>query len=142
MILTTKGRYAVMSIIDIASAKNGGPVSLAEISIRQNIPLSYLEQIFMKLRSSGIVTSVRGPGGGYLLSKSPCSTSIWDILYAVEEVMNSRGCTKEKKKCGPPSVKCNAHDLWAGLDRKIREYFSNISVDDVLSGEILNKDVA
>ncbi|MBP7190469.1 MAG: Rrf2 family transcriptional regulator [Rickettsiaceae bacterium] len=140
MILTTKGRYAVMSIIDIATSGDSRPVSLADISARQNIPLSYLEQIFMKLRTSGIVTSVRGPGGGYLLSTTPSKISIFRILQAVGEDIYSKGCLKFRGKCNRSFQKCNSHDLWAGLDKKIQEYFTTISIGDVVSGAIFDGD--
>ena len=133
MILTTRGRYAVMAILDIASMKHDVPVTLADISIRQSIALSYLEQIFMRLKKCDIVTSVRGPGGGYLLARNPSAITLDQIIDAVEEDIDITRCgSEEAKGCMPGNVKCKAHDLWEDLSITIRKYFADISIADVL----------
>ena len=126
MRLTTKGRFAVTAILDLAMSQKGGPVSLAGISERQGISLSYLEQLFGKLRRSALVTSVRGPGGGYLLAKSLDDVSVADIIRAVDEPMDATQC-HGKENCHDDQ-KCLTHDLWAGLNDRIFEYLSSVKL--------------
>ena len=135
MMLTTKSRYAVMAIIDVASRSSNSPVKLADISIAQNIPLNYLEQIFLKLKKSNIVKSVKGPGGGYNLNLPSEQIFIEDIVDAVEENLKMTRCSKGKS-CRQDGMKCKTHDLWKGLGLHIRKYFANISIADVASGQI------
>ena len=133
MILTTKGRYAVMAMLDLAENGYAGVVNLSNIAERQNIPLNYLEQICARLRHAGIITSVRGPGGGYKLNLEANKTYIYNIITAVEEEISITRCgNKENHYCMPSSVKCGAHDLWAGLENKIIDYFDSITLADVL----------
>lgn len=136
MILTTKARYAVMSILEIATiGKNGDPVKLAVISERLNIPVNYLEQIFSKLKNCGVVTSVRGPGGGYFLTSDAKEIFISKIIDAVEEDIEMTRCSSLKLNgCMPGNSKCKTHDLWEGLTMHIREYFAGISVEDLVKG--------
>lgn len=141
MIVTTRGRYAVMAILDIADHDQYVPVSLADIASRQNIALSYLEQIFMKLKNSDIVTSVRGPGGGYLLSRPAVNITIDQIIDAVEEDIDATRCGNDKNKgCMPGNIKCKGHDLWEELGSTVRDYFANISVTDVLKNNVKKRD--
>jgi Rrf2 family iron-sulfur cluster assembly transcriptional regulator len=126
MRLTTKGRFAVTAILDLAMSQTGGPVSLAGISERQGISLSYLEQLFGKLRRNALVTSVRGPGGGYLLAKSLDDVSVADIIRAVDEPMDTTQC-HGKENCHDDQ-KCLTHDLWAGLNDRIFEYLSSVKL--------------
>jgi Rrf2 family transcriptional regulator, iron-sulfur cluster assembly transcription factor len=132
MILTTKGRYAAMAVIEIADDKSGNPLSLLAISERQNISLSYLEQIFSRLKKAKIVKSVKGPGGGYLLGKERDQITIAQIIKAIGEPIKMTRCTKTKKNCiGGVSTKCKTHHLWQGLENKIYEYLSSISLGDI-----------
>lgn len=138
MILTTKARYAVMSILEIAIIGSYSvPIGLSILSDRLNIPISYLEQIFLKLKNSGIVTSVRGPGGGYLLSSDAKNISLDKIIDAVEEDIDMTRCSSLKSSgCMPGAAKCKTHDLWEGLTVHIREYLAAISVEDLLVGNL------
>lgn len=135
MMLTTKSRYAVMAIIEVASSGSTRPVRLADISQRQTIPLNYLEQIFLKLKKAHIVKSVKGPGGGYCLTSTSELLNIIEIIDAVEENTKMTRCSVDKA-CRKNGAKCMTHDLWKGLGNQIRNYFSSISVADVMSGKI------
>ncbi|HSD40575.1 MAG TPA: Fe-S cluster assembly transcriptional regulator IscR [Burkholderiales bacterium] len=126
MRLTTKGRFAVTAILDLAMSQKGGPVSLAGISERQGISLSYLEQLFGKLRRNELVSSVRGPGGGYLLAKPLEDVSVADIIRAVDEPIDATQCGG-KENCHDDQ-KCITHDLWAGLNEHIFEYLSSVKL--------------
>ena len=118
MKLTTKGRYAVMAMADLATNENTKPVSLSEIAIRQNISLSYLEQLFLKLKNNNLVKSIRGPQGGYILEKKAKDIKLSSIIFAVNEEVKTLNCKKESKKgCGGRSVKCITHNLWDDLEK-------------------------
>jgi Rrf2 family iron-sulfur cluster assembly transcriptional regulator len=135
MMLTTKSRYAVMAIMEVASKNAIAPMKLADISINQNIPLSYLEQIFLKLKKADLVSSVKGPGGGYHLNSSSDKITIEDIIDAVEENLKMTRCAKDKS-CRKNGINCQTHDLWKGLSKHIRAYLASISIADVISGKI------
>jgi Rrf2 family transcriptional regulator, iron-sulfur cluster assembly transcription factor len=136
--LSTKGRYAVTAMVDIAQHGNGQPVSLAEIAERQEISLSYLEQLFAKLRRRGLVRSVRGPGGGYLLAHDRDATRICDIVVAVDEPIQAVRCTPgEAVGCRGDRSRCLTHDLWEELSNQIRLYLSSVSLGDVCEKRIL-----
>lgn len=125
MRLSAKGRYAVMAMVDLARHGNGNPVSLAEIAVRQEISLSYLEQLFAKLRRGGLVRSVRGPGGGYLLAHGREETRIVDIIVAVDEPMHAVRCTPGAAiGCRGDRSRCLTHDLWEELSNQIHLYLS------------------
>ncbi|MEN8129641.1 MAG: Rrf2 family transcriptional regulator [Pseudomonadota bacterium] len=128
MRLTTKGRYAVTAMLDLALHKNSGPISLAEISSRQDISLSYLEQLFVRLRRHGLVTSSRGPGGGYTLAVQPAGIAIADIILAVDEKLDSTGCGSGSKRCQDNDDPCLTHSLWEGLNEQVRDYLSGITL--------------
>ncbi|MCK5335838.1 MAG: Rrf2 family transcriptional regulator [Gammaproteobacteria bacterium] len=130
MRLTTKGRYAVTAVLDLAFHQQTGPVSLADISERQAISLSYLEQLFSKLRKNDVVSSTRGPGGGYKLSNSPEDVSIVDIITAVDESYRANGCTSGEYCQG--GVRCLTHDLWDELSDKIHGFLNGISLADLM----------
>jgi Rrf2 family iron-sulfur cluster assembly transcriptional regulator len=130
MRLTTKGRYAVTAILDLALNSQIKPVTLTEIAARQTISLSYLEQLFARLRKAGIVQGVRGPGGGYQLSKLPQEISVAYVIEAVNEPIDSTKCGGEAN-CQHDSV-CLTHDLWVGLSNHIRDYLSQITLADLL----------
>ena len=131
MILTTKARYAVMAVIEISSQKTDKPLSLNEIAKSQNISLSYLEQIFTHLKKNGIVNSIKGPGGGYILSKEKSQINISDIIKAIEEPIKMTRCSLGKQGCITTSnkTKCKTHHLWHGLENRIYDYLNSISLD-------------
>ena len=141
MKLTTKGRYAVMAMADLAMFKDKGPVSLADISIRQNISLAYLEQIFIKLKQVDLVKSVRGAKGGYVLNTSPEEIKISNIISAVDEEIKTLNCKKESKKgCNNKSSKCITHNLWDQLDQHINSFFEKVKLQDLVKkNQIANK---
>ncbi|MEM6625894.1 MAG: Rrf2 family transcriptional regulator [Pseudomonadota bacterium] len=137
MKLGSKGRYAVMALVDLASNGDNGPVSLADISARQDISLSYLEQLFAKLRRSGLVRSVRGPGGGYLLSQGASETRVSDIILAVDEPIQTTRCGEMGgKPCTGRLERCATHDLWRALRLHIVDFLSGVSIADVLDGRM------
>ena len=130
MRLTTKGRYAVTAMLDLAFHSQKKPVTLTEIATRQTISLSYLEQLFARLRKAGMVKGVRGPGGGYKLSRVAAEINIADIITAVDEPIDSTKC-EGKGDCqdGQP---CLTHDLWMGLSEQIRNYLRGISLGELV----------
>tara|TARA_B100000686_G_scaffold51300_1_gene55094 strand:- start:302 stop:727 length:426 start_codon:yes stop_codon:yes gene_type:complete len=133
MKLTTKGRYAVMAMADLASNQELKPVSLNEISLRQNISLSYLEQLFSKLKNEKLVKSIRGPAGGYVLERNPKDIKISNIIFAVDEQIKTLNCKKESKKgCHGKTVKCITHNLWDDLEQHINHFFDNVSLSDLI----------
>ena len=133
MKLTTKGRYAVMAMADLAAYQNGKPVSLVDISLRQNISLSYLEQLFSKLKNEKLVKSVRGASGGYVLEKNPKDIKLSNIIFAVDEQVKTLNCKRESKKgCNGRSTKYITHNLWDDLEQHINKFFDNVSLNDLL----------
>ena len=141
MRLTTKGRYAVMAMADLALFKDKGPTSLTDISFRQNISLAYLEQIFIKLKNKNLVKSVRGPKGGYVLETSPENIKISNIISAVDEEVKTLNCKKESKRgCNNKSSKCITHNLWDQLDQHINNFFERVKLQDLVKkNQTLNK---
>ena len=132
MNFTTKGRYAVMAMVDLTMHSGDGPVTLAEIAQRQDIALNYLEQIFMKLRKNGLVKSVRGPGGGYIMPIEPSDIKIADIVVAVDESIKMTRCAdKSDGGCMHGKAKCITHNLWEGLSKQIFDYLNSISLADI-----------
>ncbi len=128
MKLSTKGRYAVMAMVDLACQSNGKPVSLADIAVRQEISQSYLEQLFGKLRKGGLVKSVRGPGGGYVLARAADATRVADIILAVDEPMRATRCrVGSPSGCHSDKSRCLTHDLWEELGNQIYLYLSSVS---------------
>ncbi|MDO8312329.1 MAG: Rrf2 family transcriptional regulator [Sideroxyarcus sp.] len=134
MRLTTKGRFAVTAMVDLTQRGGKGPVTLATISERQKISLSYLEQLFSKLRKNDVVASVRGPGGGYCLARPASNISIADIVVAVDEPLDATKCGR-MGDCneGEP---CSTHDLWMGLNDKILDYLQHVSLQQLVDGQI------
>ncbi|MBI2292060.1 MAG: Fe-S cluster assembly transcriptional regulator IscR [Betaproteobacteria bacterium] len=130
MRLTTKGRFAVTAMIDLAMQPGSGPVTLAEISQRQKISLSYLEQLFSKMRRRVLVDSVRGPGGGYRLAKDMAQVSVADIILAVDEPVDSTQCGG-KENCHD-GQKCITHDLWTNLDQHVVDYLSAVTLKQLV----------
>ena len=138
MKLSTKGRYAVMAMVDLASHSRGKPVALADVAGRQEISLSYLEQLFSKLRRGGVVKSVRGPGGGYLLARSESETRVSDIILAVDEPIQATRCTPgQPSGCHTNKTRCLTHDLWEELGNQIYLYLSSVSLADVVDKRVL-----
>ena len=131
MRLTTKGRYAVTAMLDLAINADAGPISLADISERQNISLSYLEQLFSKLRRAGLVFSVRGPGGGYSLSRGGDEIFIAQIVDAVNEAVDATGC-RGQADCQAGEI-CLTHHLWSDLSEQIHGFLSNISLASLVA---------
>ena len=133
MKLTSKGRYAVMAMADLASNASIGPVSLTEISFRQNISLAYLEQIFIKLKKNKLVKSSRGATGGYLLEKPASEIKLSNIIFAVDEEVRVLNCKKNSKKgCNNKSTKCITHNLWDELDQHINGFFEKVKLQDLV----------
>ena len=134
MKLNTRGRYAVMALADMASFNRQNPVSLRDISLRQNISLVYLEQIFSKLKKSNIVKSIRGTNGGYILTKDPEKIKLSNIFLAVDEKVKTVQCKKESKKgCNGKLTKCITHYLWDELELYINNFFDKKNLGDLLN---------
>ena len=132
MKLTNKGRYAVMAMADLASNASKGPISLAEISLRQNISLAYLEQIFIKLKNNNLVKSSRGASGGYVLEKPASEINISNIIFAVDEEVKTLNCKKNSKRgCNNKLTKCITHNLWDQLDHHINSFFEKVKLQDL-----------
>ena len=137
MKLTSKGRYAVMALVDIARFDNINPVSLRDISLRQGISLDYLEQIFSKLKKNEIVKSIRGTQGGYVLNKNPKDIKLTNIFHAVDEKVKQVQCKKESKKgCNGKSTKCITHYLWDELEIYISDFFDKKNLGDLLKNNL------
>ena len=138
MKLSTKGRYAVTALADIALNGAAGPVTLAGIAARQGISLAYLEQLFVKLRRRGLVVSVRGPGGGYRLARAPDETRISDIMAAVDERLNAMGCEgRESERCGTSKEACLTHGLWEQLSAHVHVFLSRTTIADVIGDRLV-----
>ena len=134
MKLTSRGRYAVMALADIVTFDKKKPVSLRDISLRQNISLVYLEQIFSKLKKNNIVKSVRGINGGYIITKQPCDIKLSDIFFAVDEKVKTVKCKKDSKKgCNGKSSKCITHNLWDELEMYINNFFEKKHLGDLIN---------
>ena len=137
MKLTSKGRYAVMAMADLAKNNVKEPTSLTEISLRQGISIDYLEKLFLKLRKSNLVQSARGPSGGYVLSKPPSEIKLLSIISAVDEKIETVKCRKESKKgCNGKSIKCITHNLWDDLETHINKFFEDNTLNDILFKEV------
>ncbi|MCX7628238.1 MAG: Fe-S cluster assembly transcriptional regulator IscR [Methylophilaceae bacterium] len=140
MRLTTKGRFAVTAMLDLALNEMGRPVTLSAISERQGISLSYLEQLFSRLRNKGLVKSVRGPGGGYRLGKEPKAISVSDIIRAVDEQIDATQCGGNEN-C-QDDHRCMTHDLWTALNYKILEYLESVSLAQLVASQKGGKKIA
>ena len=140
MKLTSKGRYAVMALMDLAKFNSKNPVSLRDISLRQGISLDFLEQIFSKLKRNEIVQSIRGTQGGYILNKQPNEIKLANIFHAVDETVKTVKCKKESKKgCNGKATKCITHNLWDELETHINNFFENKSLEDLLTSNKENR---
>ena len=133
MKLSSEGRYAVMAMADLANTNADHPTNLTEISLRQGISISFLEQIFLKLKRNNLVQSSRGPSGGYSLTKCPEEIKLSTIIKAVDEEIKTVGCKKESKKgCNGKSVKCITHNLWDDLESHINSFFERNTLKDII----------
>jgi len=139
MKLSTKGRYAVMAMVDLAiQSSSGKPVTLAEVAERQEISLSYLEQLFGKLRKGGLVKSVRGPGGGYMVAHDPTEMRISDIIMAVDEPLNATRCSPGSPAgCKTNKSRCLTHDLWQELTNHIHLFLNSVTLADIVEKRVL-----
>ena len=135
MRLTTKGRFAVTAMIDLALRQNNGPVTLAAISQRQQISLSYLEQLFGKLRRHELVESTRGPGGGYTLGRKATDITVADIIVSVDEPMDATQCGG-KENCLGEAGRCMTHDLWASLNTRLVEFLDSVSLQKLVDEQL------
>jgi len=133
MKMSTKGRYAVMAMIDIAQHSRGEPVSLAAIAERQDISQEYLEQLFSRLRKAGLVESARGPGGGYRLARDPALISMCEIISSADEPLRVTRCEGDAVDGCVKGERCCAHDLWSSLGRQMTYFLSSITLDDVVN---------
>jgi Rrf2 family iron-sulfur cluster assembly transcriptional regulator len=136
MQLSTKGRYAVMAMTDLAGRGDARAVSLAEIAQRQQISQAYLEQLFARLRRRGLVTAHRGPGGGYRLARPAAETSVADVVIAVDEPLKAIRCGGGASGCMKDGARCLTHDLWEETGRQIHDYLASVSLADVASGRL------
>ena len=137
MKINSKSRYAVMALADIASFNKQNPVSLRDISLRQNISLVYLEQIFSKLKKNNIVKSIRGTNGGYVLTKDPEQIKLSNIFSAVDEKVKTLKCKRESKKgCNGKLTKCITHNLWDDLEMHINDFFDKKNLGDLLKNNL------
>ncbi len=136
MRLTTKGRFAVTAMIDLGLREHQGPVALAAISARQHISLSYLEQLFGKLRRHELVESTRGPGGGYTLGRKAEDITVADIIVAVDEPIDATGCGGKENCMGDDSGRCMTHDLWSSLNAKMIEFLDSISLKKLVDDQL------
>jgi Rrf2 family iron-sulfur cluster assembly transcriptional regulator len=143
MRLSTKGRYAVMAMADLARREADAvrAVALADIAERQEISLSYLEQLFARLRRKGLVTSARGPGGGYRLARGAADTSIAEIVHAVDEPLRATRCG-QGKGCMVKGERCLTHHLWEDLGERIEDYLASVTLADVISGRLAARQAA
>ncbi len=139
MRLSTKGRYAVMAMVDLANRSLGRPVALADIAESQEISLSYLEQLFARLRKGGLVKSVRGPGGGYMLAHAPEQIRVSDVILAVDEPIRTTRCKPGLPSgCHSDKTRCLAHGLWSELGHQIHMYLNSVSIADVCENRIID----
>ena len=136
MRLTTKGRFAVTAMIDLALRQNNGPVTLAAISQRQQISLSYLEQLFGKLRRHELVESTRGPGGGYTLARKAGDITVADIVVSVDEQLDATSCGGKANCMGENNGRCMTHDLWTSLNDRMLEFLRSVSLQKLVDEQI------
>lgn len=143
MKLRAKGRYAVTAMVDLAKQGEGRTVALSDISVRQNLPLQFLEQLFSKLKKAGLVESSRGQKGGYALSKPAHEISVAAVVEAVEEPFKTTACTPGSlSSCQGSSSRCLTHDLWAGLEEQVHHYLSTVTLDHICKKSVHNASCA
>ncbi len=138
MRLTTRGRYAVMALVDLAQNADSQPLALSEVARRQDISLSYLEQLFSRLRRAGLVNGVRGPGGGYSLARPPDDMRISDVMLAVDEPMRATRCMPGSPEgCRQNRARCSTHDLWEELGRQVQIFLGSLTIADVCERRVM-----
>jgi Rrf2 family iron-sulfur cluster assembly transcriptional regulator len=132
MRITTKGRYGLRAVINLASARHSRPISIGSIANEEKVSSEFLEQIFFKLKKAGLIRSVRGPGGGFVLNKKPGEISVQNILEAVGETKGLTPCTLRRKTLCDRREACAAHDVWTGLQKVMEDYLTNVTLKDIL----------
>ena len=132
MRITTKGRYGLRAVINLAMAHHNRPISISSIASVENVSSEFLEQIFFKLKKAGLIRSIRGPGGGFVLNRTPGEISVHDILDAVGETRGFTPCTMRRKKLCDKTEACAAHDIWTGLQKTMEDYLTNVTLKDIL----------
>jgi len=133
MRITTKGRYGLRAVINLARTKHTRPVSIGSIASQENVSSEFLEQIFFKLKKAGLIRSIRGPGGGFVLNRAPGEISVQDILEAVGETHGLIPCTLRRKATCDRAEACDAHDVWTGLQKTMDDYLMNVTLKDILA---------
>ena len=133
MRITTKGRYGLRAVINLAKTNHNRPVSIGSIATQENVSSEFLEQIFFKLKKAGLIRSIRGPGGGFVLNKTPAEISVQDILVAVGETRGLTPCTLRRKALCDRPEPCAAHDIWTGLQKAMEDYLTNVTLKDILA---------
>ncbi len=132
MRITTKGRYGLRAVINLAMATHSRPISIGSIAGEENVSSEFLEQIFFKLKKAGLIRSVRGPGGGFILNRKPSEISVQSILEAVGETYGLTPCTMRRRVPRDRTDHCPAHDIWTGLQKTMEDYLSSITLDDII----------
>jgi Rrf2 family iron-sulfur cluster assembly transcriptional regulator len=132
MRITTKGRYGLRAVINLAMARHNRPVSIGFIAKEENVSSEFLEQIFFKLKKAGLIRSIRGPGGGFVLNRKPSEISVQDILDAVGEINGLTPCTLRRKIPCDRLEGCPAHEIWNGLQKAMEDYLSNVTLKDIV----------
>ena len=132
MRITTKGRYGLRAVINLAGARHSRPISIGSIANEEKVSSEFLEQIFFKLKKAGLIRSVRGPGGGFVLNKKPSEISVQNILEAVGESRGLTPCTLRRKTLCDRPEPCAAHEIWTGLQKTMEDYLSNVTLKDIL----------
>ena len=133
MRITTKGRYGLRAVINLAKTNHSRPVSIGSIATQENVSSEFLEQIFFKLKKAGLIRSIRGPGGGFVLNRTPGEISVQDILEAVGETRGLTPCTLRRKTLCDRPEPCAAHDIWSGLQKTMENYLTNVTLKDILA---------
>jgi Rrf2 family iron-sulfur cluster assembly transcriptional regulator len=133
MRITTKGRYGLRAVINLAKTNHSRPVSIGSIATQENVSSEFLEQIFFKLKKAGLIRSIRGPGGGFVLNRTPGEISVQDILEAVGETRGLTPCTLRRKTLCDRPEPCAAHDIWTGLQKTMENYLTNVTLKDILA---------
>ena len=133
MRITTKGRYGLRAVINLAKTNHSRPVSIGSIATQENVSSELLEQIFFKLKKAGLIRSIRGPGGGFVLNRTPGEISVQDILEAVGETRGLTPCTLRRKTLCDRPEPCAAHDIWTGLQKTMEDYLTNVTLKDILA---------
>jgi Rrf2 family transcriptional regulator, iron-sulfur cluster assembly transcription factor len=133
MRITSKGRYGLRAVINLARTNHSRPVSIGSIATQENVSSEFLEQIFFKLKKAGLIRSIRGPGGGFVLNRTPAEISVQDILEAVGETRGLTPCTLRRKTLCDRPEPCSAHEIWTGLQKTMEDYLTHVTLKDILA---------